>query len=139
MGENTVRSVLERRLDSPVEVGSYRGVDGVWAKVKLDPRVEYSMRPTSLSCDGRHVTEMKVRFLASSAPAETVLATLADLESLTAEDGEVSAENHELSADDEVWPHIQYEDLDIAAAASVIATLESEPLPTYRDDRAVSR
>jgi hypothetical protein len=56
--EETVWQVLTERVDSPVEVGTYRGVDGVWATVELDPRIDNSMRPTSLSCTGSAVDEI---------------------------------------------------------------------------------
>jgi len=131
---DTVRKVLNHYLESSVEVGTYRGVDGVWAKVELDPRIDNSMRPTSLACDGTVVEEMKVRFVATTADRETVLATLAELEALTQADGEVSAENHELSAADELWPHILYEHLALSEAANCLAVIEAEPLPTYRTE-----
>ena len=134
MSEAIVRKVLTRELDSPVEVGTYRGADGVWAKVELDPRIDDSMRPTSLALDGTTVEEMKVRFVATAAAEETVLAALAELEALAPAEGEVSAENHELSAADEVWPHIYYEGLALSEAAKILATLEAEPLPAYRDE-----
>jgi hypothetical protein len=131
MSEETVRSVLTDRLDSPVEVGTYRGVDGVWANVRLDPRIDSSMRPTSLSLTGTVVDEMKVRFVATDAAKERVLATLSELEALTDADGEVTAERHDLADDDERWPHIFYENLALSEVVSVLETLEDEPLPTY--------
>ena len=133
MAEETVRSVLEHHLDSPVEVGTYRGVAGVWAKIDLDPRIDNSMRPTSLALDGTTVEEMKVRFVATTADEATVRAKLSALEALTPAAGEVSAENHDLAADDEVWPHIFYETLALSEAASVLATLEAEQLPAFED------
>jgi hypothetical protein len=134
MSAETVRKALTGKFDSPVEVGTYRGVDGVWAKVELDPRIDNSMRPTSLACDGTTVEEMKVRFVATTAARATVLATLEDLAALTPAAGEVSAENHDLSAADELWPHIRYEGLALSEAATCLAILEAEPLPAYRDE-----
>ena len=134
MSVDAVRDALERRLESAVEVGTYRGVDGIWAKVELDPRITNSMRPTSLACDGTRVEEMKVRFRATTADRDIVIATLGDLEALTPADGAVSAENHELSAADEWWPHIFYEDLPLATAVQCLVVLEGEPLPTYGSD-----
>ena len=134
MSEETVRTVLTQHLDSPVEVGTYRGIDGVWAKVELDPRIDNSMRPTSLSCTGTVVDEMKVRFVATTVDRERVIDTLETLEALTPSAGEVSAENHELSEADELWPHILYENLALSEAAKCLEILEDEPLPTYLDD-----
>ena len=131
MSADTVRDVLEGRLDSPVEVGTYRGVDGIWAKVELDPRIDNDMRPTSLSCSGTTVDEMKVRFVATTGDKETVFAALAHLEARTPAPGEVSAENHDLSADDELWPHIFYENLALSEAGRCLEVLEAEPLPNY--------
>jgi len=131
MSEETVRSVLTDALDSPVEVGEYRGVEGVWAQVEIDPRADYEQRPTSLACRGTTVRELKVRFVATTAAEEAVLAALRDLEAVTPADGEVSAENHTLSADDELWPHILYRDLALSEAASVLGTIEREPLPRF--------
>ncbi len=131
MSEETVRSALTDALDSPVEVGEYRGVEGVWAQVEIDPRADYEQRPTSLACRGTTVRELKVRFVATTADEETVLAALRDLEAATPADGEVSAENHTLSADDELWPHILYTNLALSEAASVLGTIESEPLPRF--------
>ncbi|MEF8979267.1 MAG: hypothetical protein V5A39_10410 [Haloarculaceae archaeon] len=131
MTEETVRKVLTQALDSPVEVGSYRGIDGVWAKVNLDPRIENSTRPTSLSCSGTTVDEMKVRFVATTASEEAVLEMLRDLEAVTPASGEVSAENHRLSEGDELWPHILYEELALSEAVKCLRAIETEPLPTY--------
>ena len=132
MNADTVRKVLTQALDSPVEVGEYRGIDGVWATIGLDPRIENSTRPTSLSCSGSTVDEMKVRFVATTADEEAVVETLRNLEALTPAEGDVSAENHTLSADDELWPHILYEQLALSEAAKVLQAIEDEPLPTYR-------
>lgn len=131
MSEETVRAVLHSRLDSPTEVGSYRGVEGTWAKVELDPRIENDMRPTSLSCTGTTVDEMKVRFVATTGDPETATAALSRLEARTPARGAVSAENHDLSAADEYWPHIFYESLALSEAVECLEVLESEPLPTY--------
>jgi hypothetical protein len=131
MSEETVRNVLTEALDSPVEVGSYRGIDGVWAKVELDPRIVNSTRPTSLSCSGTTVDEMKVRFVATTADRESVVGTLADLEAVTPARGEVSAENHRLSERDELWPHILYEGLALSEAVRCLRAIENESLPTY--------
>lgn len=131
MTEETVRTVLRQALDSPVEAGSYRGIDGVWAKVELDPRIENSTRPTSLSCSGTTVDEMKVRFVATTADEEAVIETLRDLEAVTPASGEVSAENHTLSAGEELWPHILYEGLALSEAVKCLRAIEKEPLPTY--------
>jgi hypothetical protein len=131
MSAETVRKVLENRLESPVEVGTYRGVEGVWAKVELDPRIDNSMRPTSLACDGTTVEEMKVRFVATEADEDVVLEALEALAAKTPAAGEVSAENHDLSEGEELWPHILYEHLALSEAAKVLATLEAEPLPSY--------
>lgn len=133
MSAETVRKILTRTLDSPVEVGTYRGVEGIWAKVELDPRIDNSMRPTSLACTGTAVDEMKVRFVATTADSAAVVETLAELEALTPADGEVSADNHELSATDELWPHIFYEDLALSEAVACLEVLEDEPLPSYGD------
>jgi hypothetical protein len=132
MDEQTVRRVLADHVESPVEVGSYRGIDGLWVKIDLDPRIENTMRPTSLSLSGATVEEMKVRFVATTAAQETVVDALTDIEALTPAEGEVSAENHELSAADELWPHIFYENLALSEAADCLETIEDEPLPTYR-------
>ncbi len=134
MGEDIVRRVLERELESPVEVGTYRGVEGVWAKVELDPRIDNSMRPTSLACDGTTVEEMKVRFVATTADHDAVVATLSALADTAPAAGAVSAENHELAEGDELWPHIQYEHLALSEAATVLAAIEAEQLPNYEDD-----
>jgi hypothetical protein len=131
MSEETIRNVLRQALDSPVEVGSYRGIDGVWAKIELDPRIENSTRPTSLSCTGTTVDEMKIRFVAATTDEETILGTLRDLEAITPADGEVSAENHTLSAGEELWPHILYEGLELPEAVQCLRAIEREPLPTY--------
>jgi hypothetical protein len=131
MSEETVRTVLTQTLDSPVEVGTYRGIDGVWVKVELDPRIENSTRPTSLSCSGTTVDEMKVRFVASTADRETIVETLRDLAAVTPADGEVSAENHRLSESEELWPHILYEGLALSEAVTCLRAIEREPLPTY--------
>jgi hypothetical protein len=136
MNEETVRRVLAEHIDSPVEVGSYRGIDGMWVKVRLDPRIENTMRPTSLSLSGATVDEMKVRFVATTAEKDAVMAALAEIEALTPADGEVSAENHELSEADELWPHIYYENLALSEAADCLEIIEDEPLPTYREDAA---
>ena len=133
MNEETVRRVLAEHIDSPVEVGSYRGIDGMWVKVRLDPRIENTMRPTSLSLSGATVDEMKVRFVATTAEKDAVMAALAEIEALTPADGEVSAENHELSEADELWPHIYYENLALSEAADCLEIIEDEPLPTYRE------
>ena len=132
MNEETVRRVLEEHIDSPIEVGRYRGIDGLWVKIRLDPRIENTMRPTSLSLSGATVDEMKVRFVAATADRESVMEALADIEALTPADGEISAENHELSAADEFWPHIYYETLSLSEAADCLEIIEDEPLPTYR-------
>jgi hypothetical protein len=134
MDEETVQQVLADRIDSPIEVGSYRGIDGVWVKVRLDPRIDNTMRPTSLSLSGATVNEMKVRFVATTADCEAVLDALADIEAETPADGEVSAENHELSEGEELWPHIYYENLALSEAAECLARIESADLPTYRED-----
>jgi len=131
MSEQRVRSVLTDTLDSPVEVGEYRGVEGVWAQVEIDPRADYDQRPTSLACRETTVRELKVRFVATPADEETVLAALRDIETATPADGEVSAENHELSAGEKLWPHILYEDLTLSQAASVLRAIEQEPLPRF--------
>jgi hypothetical protein len=131
MNEETVRRVLSEHVDSPMEVGSYRGIEGIWVKIDLDPRIENTMRPTSLSLSGATVEEMKVRFVATTADSERVLADLADIEALTPADGEVSAENHDLSAADEFWPHIFYENLALSEAADCLEIIEDEPLPSY--------
>jgi len=131
MDEETVRRVLTDHVNSPVEVGTYRGVDGLWAKVELDPRIDNSMRPTSLSCSGSVVDEMKVRFVATTAPKAAVLATLRDIEAKTHVEGAVSAENHELSEGEELWPHIYYEGLALSEAAKALSVIEGEDLPTY--------
>jgi hypothetical protein len=131
MSAETVRNVLVDRLDSPVEVGTYRGVEGIWAKIELDPRIENDMRPTSLACTGTTVDEMKVRFVATTADRERVVDALADLEGRTPAEGEVSAENHDLSDDDELWPHILYTNLALSEAARCLRIIEAEPLPTY--------
>jgi hypothetical protein len=114
-----------------VEVGTYRGVDGVWAKVELDPRIDNSMRPTSLSCSGSVVEEMKVRFVATTAPKSAVVETLGAMEAKTPADGEVSAENHDLADGEELWPHIYYEDLALSEAAACLEIIENEDLPVY--------
>ena len=132
MNEETVRRVLAEHIESPVEVGSYRGIEGLWVKVRLDPRIENTMRPTSLSLSGATVDEMKVRFVATTADRDVVMDALADIEALTPSDGEVSAENHELSEADELWPHIYYENLALSEAADCLEIIEDEPLPTYR-------
>jgi len=131
MDEETVRRVLTDHVNSPVEVGTYRGVDGVWAKVELDPRIDNSMRPTSISCSGSVVDEMKVRFVATTAPKSAVIETLRAMEAETNADGEVSAENHDLAEGQELWPHIYYEDLALSEAAKVLSVIEGEDLPTY--------
>jgi hypothetical protein len=131
MGEKTVRQVLGDALDSPVEVGEYRGVEGVWAQVEVDPRADYEHRPTSLACHGTTVRELKVRFVATTADEGAVLAALQEVEAVTPADGEVSAENHTLSTDDELWPHILYTDLALSTAASVLQAIEREPLPRF--------
>jgi len=131
MNEETVRQVLSKHVDSPVEAGTYRGVGGTWAKVKLDPRIDNSMRPTSLSCTGSVVDEMKVRFVATTAPKAAVLKTLGEMEATTPADGEVSAENHDLSEGEELWPHIYYEDLALSEAAKCLEIIENEDLPVY--------
>jgi len=131
MSEETVREVLTDRLDSPVEVGSYRGIGGLWAKVELDPRIENSMRPTSLSLDGTLVEEMKVRFVATTAAGETVREHLHDLEASTPAEGLVAADDHDLADGDELWPHIYYEGLALSEAARCLEILEAEPLPSY--------
>jgi hypothetical protein len=133
MNEETVRAVLAEHVDSPIEVGSYRGIDGVWVKIRLDPRIENTMRPTSLSLSGPMVDEMKVRFVATTAEKATVMDALASIEELTPADGEVSAENHELSEADELWPHIYYENLPLSEAANCLGIIEDEPLPTYEE------
>jgi hypothetical protein len=129
MSEETIRTVLTDALDSPVEVGAYRGVAGVWAQVELDPRTDYDQRPTSLACCGTTVRELKVRFVATTADREAVLAALRDVESVTPANGEVSAENHALSEGEELWPHILYETLALSEATSVLRAIEHEPLP----------
>jgi hypothetical protein len=131
MNEETVRQVLTEHVDSPVEVGTYRGVDGLWAKVELDPRIDNSMRPTSLSCTGSVVDEMKVRFVATTAPASAVVETLGAMEAKTPADGEVSAENHDLADGEELWPHIYYVDLALSEAAACLEIIENEDLPVY--------
>jgi hypothetical protein len=131
MTEETVRNVLTQALDSPVEVGTYRGIDGVWAKIELDPRIENSTRPTSLSCSGTTVDEMKIRFVASTADERAVLGELRELEAVTPAEGEVSAENHTLSEGDELWPHILYEGLALSEAVRCLRAIENEPLPRY--------
>ena len=131
MNEETVRRVLTDHVDSPVEVGSYRGIDGVWAKIDLDPRIDNSMRPTSLSLTDAVVDEMKVRFVATTAPEAAVMETLTAIEAKTPADGEVSAENHELSEGSELWPHIYYEDLALSEAAKCLEIIEEEDLPVY--------
>ena len=133
MNEETVRRVLAEHIESPIEVGSYRGIDGLWVKIRLDPRIENTMRPTSLSLSGSMVDEMKVRFVATTADRDVVMDALAEIEALTPSDGEVSAENHELSEDDELWPHIYYENLALSEAADCLEIIEDEPLPTYRE------
>jgi hypothetical protein len=133
MNEETVRRVLAEHIESPIEVGSYRGIDGLWVKIRLDPRIENTMRPTSLSLSGSMVDEMKVRFVATTADEDVVMDALAEIEALTPSDGEVSAENHELSEDDELWPHIYYENLALSEAADCLEIIEDEPLPTYRE------
>ncbi len=134
MNEETVRRVLSEHIDSPIEVGSYRGIDGVWVKIRLDPRIENTMRPTSLSLSGSLVEEMKVRFVATTAEEGVVISALADIEALTPAEGEVSAENHELSEDDELWPHIYYENLPLSEAANSLGIIEDEPLPNYLEE-----
>ena len=129
MSEETIRQALTEALDSPVEVGEYRGVEGVWAQVEIDPRTDYENRPTSLACRGTTVRELKVRFVATTADREGVLAALENIESGTPVDGEVSAENYELSAGEELWPHILYETLALSEATSVLRAIEHEPLP----------
>ncbi len=131
MSEETIRQVLTDTLDSPVEVGEYRGVEGVWAQVEVDPRADYEERPTSLACRGTTVRELKVRFVATTADEGTVLSALRDVESATPAVGEVSAENHALSAGEELWPHILYTDLALSEAASVLRAIEREPLPRF--------
>jgi hypothetical protein len=131
MNEETVRRVLTDHVDSPVEAGSYRGIGGIWAKVDLDPRIDNSMRPTSLSLTGSVVDEMKVRFVATTAPEAAAIETLSAIEELTPADGEVSAENHELSDGEELWPHIYYEDLALSEAATCLEIIEDEDLPVY--------
>lgn len=127
----TVRKTLQDRLESPVEVGSYRGVEGTWAKVELDPRIDNDMRPTSLSLTGTTVDEMKVRFVATTGDRETAVAALSRLESRTPATGVVSAENHDLSESDEFWPHIFYENLTLSEAVRCLEVLEGEALPGY--------
>lgn len=131
MNEETVRNVLTQHVDSPVEVGSYRGIDGIWAKVELDPRIDNSMRPTSLTITGSVVEEMKVRFVATTADEAAVIETLSAIEETTPAEGEVSAENHELSEGDELWPHIFYENLALSEAAKCLERIEAADLPTY--------
>ena len=131
MSEETVRTVLTDAVESPVEVGTYRGVDGVWVKADLDPRVDNSMRTTSLALTGTTVDELKVRFVATTAPRETVLEALADIEAATQPDGTVSAENHDLATGEEVWPHILYENLALSEAVSCLRAIEEKPLPTF--------
>ncbi|PSQ32550.1 hypothetical protein BRD09_03235 [Halobacteriales archaeon SW_10_68_16] len=131
MSEERIRQVLTDRLDSPVEVGEYRGVEGVWAQVEIDPRANYEERPTSLACRGTSVRELKVRFVAATAEEATVLSALRDIEAVTPADGGVSAENHALSEGEELWPHILYEDLPLSEAASVLRAIEREPLPRF--------
>jgi len=133
MHESTVQTVLAEHIDSPIEVGSYRGIDGVWVKIRLDPRIDNSMRPTSLALSGSVVDEMKIRFVATTADKAAVVAELAEIEALTPAEGTVSAENHDLSAVDELWPHIYYEDVALSAAADCLGIIEDEPLPTYSD------
>ena len=133
MNEETVRRVLTDHVDSPVEVGSYRGIDGVWAKIELDPRIDNSMRPTSLSLTDAVVDEMKVRFVATTAPEVAVIETLAAIEAKTPADGDVSAENHELSEGSELWPHIYYENLALTEAAECLEIIENEDLPVYEE------
>jgi hypothetical protein len=58
---------------------------------------------------------------------------LTSIEVLTPADGEVSAENHELSEVDELWPHIYYEKLPLSEAAKCLGIIEDEPLPTYEE------
>jgi hypothetical protein len=131
MSAETTRRVLTEALDSPVEVGEYRGVAGVWAQVAIDPRADYGRRPTSLACRQTTVRELKVRFVATTADEDRVLAALHDLEAVTPAEGEVSAANHTLSADEELWPHILYTDLALSEAASVLQAIEQEPLPRF--------
>ena len=131
MSVDIVRETLQERLESPVEVGSYRGVEGTWAKVHLDPRIDNDMRPTSLSLTGTTVDEMKVRFVATTGDRETAVAALSRLESRTPATGEVSAENHDLSESEEFWPHIFYEDLTLSEAVRCLEVLETETLPAY--------
>ncbi len=131
MTEETVRQVLTDALDSPVEVGEYRGVDGIWAQVELDPRTDYDRRPTSLACRGTTVREMKVRFVATTADREAVLEALGVLEAVTPTDGKLSAENHALSEGEEVWPHILYETLALSEAASCLQAIERASLPQF--------
>ncbi|MFT4923864.1 MAG: hypothetical protein ACI8XM_003096 [Haloarculaceae archaeon] len=131
MSAETVREVLAQHVDSPIEVGTYRGVEGVWAKIDLDARIDNSMRPTSLTCTGTVVDEMKVRFVATTAEKDCVLEKLAEIEAPTPADGEVSAEDHDLSGDDELWPHIYYEELSLTQAAKVLSIIEDQPLPVY--------
>ncbi len=131
MSGETIRTVLAEALDSPVEVGEYRGVEGVWAQVEIDPRADYERRPTSLACRGAAVRELKVRFVATTADEEAVLAALREVEAATSADGEVSAENHTLSAGEELWPHVLYTDLALSEAASALRTIEGDPLPRF--------
>jgi hypothetical protein len=130
MTAETVREVLNEALDCRVEVGTYRGVEGIWARIELDPRADYDQRPTSLACNATTVEEMKVRFVATTADEDAVVAALRDLEAATPATGEVSAKNHELSEDEQLWPHILYENLALSEAAAVLSAIESEPLPT---------
>lgn len=131
MNEETVRRVLTDHVDSPVEVGSYRGIGGMWAKIHLDPRIDNSMRPTSLSLTDAVVDEMKVRFVATTAPETAVVETLGAIEAKTPAAGAVSAENHDLSEGSELWPHIYYENLALSEAAACLERIESEDLPVY--------
>lgn len=131
MTVDTIRRVLTDAIDSPVEAGEYRGVDGVWAQVELDPRTDYAERPTSLACSGTTVREMKVRFVATTADRETVLGALADVEAVTPVEGDISAKDHALSEGDQLWPHILYEDLSLSTAAACLRAIEREPLPKF--------
>lgn len=131
MTAESVRRTLSDAIDSPLEVGEYRGVDGVWAQVEIDPRADYGKRPTSLACAGSTVREMKVRFVATSADRETVHDALADIEAVTPAAGEISAKNHALSEGDQFWPHVLYEDLPLSTAAACLRAIEREPLPKF--------
>jgi hypothetical protein len=77
---------------------------------------------------------MKVRFVATRAPEAAVMETLGAIEAKTPADGEVSAENHELSEGSELWPHIYYENLALTEAAACLEIIENEDLPVYETE-----